>query len=134
LGTTNVTAELNPIRSALLLSAALQKKDSDSSHTLAQADKEVLANMGNLLSDSYLNSIAEFLDLHMNRENSRIVSTFGESIIDLILLSVHENSSHGLLIKTDFKIEQTEIGGKFVLLLTTTNIDTVLNKIKEKIG
>lgn len=122
-----------PIESALALSSILQKKEV-SSTALSQGDQEALRKMGNILSDSYLDALSEFLDISLQRMESKIVSTFGESIMDLILLSIDEDCSHGLLIKTNFSVEKSTIQGDFILLLATKKMDNVLKKIKEKLG
>jgi chemotaxis protein CheC len=122
-----------PIESAVGLSSILQQK-TESSKTLSDEDKVALQSMGNLLSDSYLNALSDFLDMSVKREESKIVSTFGESVSDLILLSIDQESTHGFLIKTNFSIENSSVNGDFVLLLTAKKIDIILEKIKAKIG
>lgn len=123
-----------PIDCALALSSVLQGKPKTASSTLSEEDKGVLGNMGNILSESYLASLDQLLEMGMKRGESKIVSTFGESVIDLIMLSIDEESKSGLLIKTNFDIEETDIEGQFVLLLATKKIDDVLAKIREKIS
>ena len=123
-----------PIEAALSLASAMQKTQVGSSNILSEEDQQVLRNMGNIVCDPYLTSLSQFLEMKMGREDSKVVSTFGESIIDLIMLTIDKDAESGLLIKTGFDIEKSDIKGEFVLLLTMKKVDQVLNKIKEKSG
>lgn len=122
------------IESAIQLSNILKGTPDRTEQTLSGEDQAALRNMGNVVSDSYLNALAEFLDMSMQRSESKIVSTFGENVVDLIMLSIDQESNHGLLIKTDFNVEGSDIAGKFILLITTNKIDNIRQKIKEKFG
>lgn len=123
-----------PISSALALASVLLKKESEPSKTLSDSDKGALIKMGNILCDSYLGSLGEFLEMNLTREDSKIVSTFGESVVDLVMLSIDPESKQGLLIKTGFDIQESNISGEFVLLLSSKKIDAVLKKVKSKIS
>jgi len=133
-GMTGTVIIIFPIECALALSSVLQGKPKSASTTLSEDDKGALGNMGNILSESYLNSLDQLLDMGMKREQSKIVSTFGECVIDLIMLTIDQDTKSGLLIKTNFDIEESDIKGQFVLLLTTKKIEDVLVKIREKIS
>lgn len=120
--------------SALALASAMQRRKCDPSGTLNENDQVALKKMGNILADSYLKSLGEFLGMGLKCEGSKIISTFGESIIDFIMLSIEPESKQGLLIKTGFDIPTSDIKGEFILLLTMKKIDDVIKKIKGKIG
>jgi chemotaxis protein CheC len=122
-----------PIDAALGLASILQRKNKSVSKILAPPDQKALKEMGDILFKSYLGSLCSFLDMDMLYEESKIVSTFGESVVDFIMLKTEEDSKNGLMIKTDFSVAETDVAGKFVLLLTVKKMDKVLKKIKEKI-
>mgnify|MGYP006297295131 CR=1 FL=1 len=60
----------------------------DSPEIITESDKKVLKKIGTTLSGSYVDSLNRFLDLDLMYDKTNIVSTFGESIIDIIMLNV----------------------------------------------
>lgn len=121
-----------PIDSAIGITGIMSKRETSATKTLSKDEQGMLIKVGNVLSDSYLSSLAQFFEMNMQREDSRFISTFGGSVIDFILLKIDSDEDRmGLLIRTDFDIEATDIKGEFVLLLTSEKIQNVINKIRE---
>ena len=54
--------------------------------------------------------------------------------MDFILLNVDAEAKQALVIKTEFNVEESDVKGEFVLLLTTKQIDSLMMKIKEKLN
>ncbi|MBN2013629.1 MAG: chemotaxis protein CheC [Candidatus Altiarchaeota archaeon] len=122
-----------PIKSARLLVDILNKEPSGTCEVLKLKDRDNIRKIGEILSSAYLETLAEFLDIHATHEDPRIVSAFGESLPDFVLLNI--TGEYALLLKTVFKIPSTEeLEGNFVLLLTAESIEKLLETIKSKLS
>lgn len=100
---------------------------------ITDADKETLKVIGNVISESYIKSLNTFLEMDMAYDKTNIISTFGESIIDLITLSIDPDAKDALLIMNEFNVEMTKIQGQFILLLGIKSLDSVLQRIRQKL-
>ena len=103
-------------------------KDTDGD---ALALKIKIKEIGHTLTKSYLQSLTGFLELNIKPSEERIVSTFGESLTDLVLLGIKEK--YAILIKTHFKIPKTKVEGEFILLVAIESLSKVIEAIKHKI-
>ena len=56
----------------------------------------------------------------------------GESLADLILLGIEEE--YALFVNTNFTIPDTEIQGKFIMLIAIDSIDKMIEAIKKQLG
>jgi len=110
----------------------LGKKPIGTSEVLNVDDRNKIKEVGEILSSAYLETFASFLGINATHEELRLVSAFGESLPDFVLLNIKEE--HALLLKTNFQIPSTEeLEGNFVLLLTAKSIEKILDAIKEKL-
>lgn len=123
-----------PMESALELASVVEKVQVTQKRTLSKTDQEILRKIGDILSDSYLASLAQFFEMNIERESSRVIPTFGESVVDFIMLSINkEEKDIGLYLKTNFTIKDTDIKGEFLLLLTTKETIKIVKALQEKI-
>lgn len=102
-----------------------------SDDVLTKKDEEGLKTVGNLISEYYVKSLNDFLGLKMGFDETNIITTFGESIIDIIMMSIDPDAKEVLLINTDFGIEDSEIKGHFALLLAIKDIDVLLEGLRK---
>lgn len=120
------------IDSALGLASTMQRTQVGSSRILSQEDQQTLRSIGNVVCGMYLTSLSQFLNMKMEIGDSKLISTFGESITDLIMLTTYKQAEKGLLIKTDLDVEKSDIKAEFVLLLSLKNKDQIIEKIKQR--
>ena len=120
-----------PTKSALSL-VDLLKGRKKPSRVLSDEDKAVLQEVSNILTGSYLGALNEFLGLELVHSLPRVVSTFGESVIDLVLLDIEERMKDALLIQTNFVVEKREIEGQIVLLTAVKSADIILKAIEKR--
>ena len=118
-------------KSALSLISLLQDRKKPS-RTLSDEDKAVFQEVSNILSGSYLKALNEFLGLKLIHSLPRVVSTFGESVIDLVLLGIEERMKESLLIQTNFVVEKRKIEGQLVLLTAMKSADIILKAIEKR--
>jgi len=121
-----------PIKSALMLVDILKKKPIGTCEVLDVDDRNRIKDVGEILSSAYLETFASFLGIHATYEEPRLVSAFGESLPDFVLLNIKED--YALLLKTNFQIPSTEaLEGNFVLLLTAKSIEKIIDAINQKL-
>ncbi len=122
-----------PIKSALILSDFLSKKPPGTSEVLDAKNRNDIRKVGGILSQAYLETIREFLGLNAKSADLRVVSAFGESLPDFVLLNIDEGSA--LLLKTNFDVSSAKkFQGDFVLLLTQESVGKILETIDKKFG
>ena len=117
-----------PLKSALMMIDLFQKRRPGTTKLLEEKDQETLKEIGNVLSNSYLETFTNFLEVKADYTDLRVISTFGESISDFLMLNTH--GEHAILLKTDFSIPSLDINGDFILLLTLNSTDKLLMKME----
>jgi chemotaxis protein CheC len=120
-----------PIQSARMLIDVLNKQAIGTCEALTEEDRTKIKVVGEILCSAYLQTLSDFLGINATHDKPRIVSAFGESLPDFVLLNIR--GDHALLLKTVFEVPSTkDLEGNFVLLLTAESIDKVLETIKTK--
>lgn len=121
-----------PIKSAMCLADLIEGKEQGVTVSLDQTAQEKLKEIGDGLSKSYLDTVSMFLDIKVERTPERIISTFGESLADLVLLGIDQ--AEALLISTEFSVPNTEVKGKFIMLIAMDSTDKMIDAIKKQLG
>jgi len=118
-------------KSALALTDLIQKRKT-SAEKISKEDQMVLEKIGNILADSNLSAISELFQITVMHEKSRMISAFGESIIDFILYGIGEDTKTALVLKTHFSVIKAKIEGEFILLLELKSVDQLIKVIEKK--
>jgi chemotaxis protein CheC len=121
-----------PTKAAMSLADLLQGKKIGETKTLEKTAQTKLKEVGETLSKYYVSSITEFLKIKVERTEERIISTFGESLPDLVLLGITEK--YALFISTNFEIPETEIKGKFIMLIAMDSVSKMVEAIKKQVA
>jgi len=119
-------------KNALFLVDILQRKTLGTTKILGKQEQKLIKETGKTLLTFYLNAFSDFLKIKTIQTKPKFVSTFGESIMDFVLIGIHEKLEHLLLFKTDFGVEK-RFEGNFILLLAIESIDILLKAIKKKL-
>lgn len=135
---TSVTGDLSgnmilvlPLKSALDLSCMISGNKAVTRDSLTDTDGKTLQDIGNTISNSYLSSLGDFFGMQIGHEDSIVVSDHEEAYGEIIKLNLQNaESEYGILIKTNFDVESTDIKGEFMLLLTIKKIENILEKIR----
>lgn len=120
-----------PTESALALTDILGKKKLGTAKYLDKKSQLKLVKVGKALSTSYLKTITDFLELKVRHTDERIISTFGESLTDFVLLGIEEK--YALLLRTKFSIPDSNIEGDFVLLIAIESLTKILEAIRKQL-
>ena len=121
-----------PTDGALRLADLLQKKKLGTTKALEKKDQLKLEKAGRALSVSYLKTMTEFLHLKIKHTADRIISTFGESLTDFVLLGIEEE--YALLLRTKFSIPDSKVEGDFVLLIALESLTQILEALRKQIS
>lgn len=122
-----------PIASAIDITNTFLSENKTSNDGLSDKEKQLLQRVGTAIYSSYLTSIAKFFEKKITFEPPNVISTFGSSINDFLLLQM--NSSEKLLvIKLGFDIEGSTIKGDFILLFSSESLTPLLINIRQKMG
>lgn len=122
-----------PIDSALDITNTFLMEDKKADEGLSEQDKKLLQRVGTAIYASYLTSLAKFFEKKITFEPPNVISTFGSSIQDFLILNMG-NTDKLLLIKLGFNIEQTTIKGDFLLLFSSDSLTPLLASIRKKIS
>lgn len=124
-----------PKKDALILTDFMSGREPGSTTSLSKAGQEKIVKIGDVTATSYLQSISTFLETNIKHGKSKIVSTFGESIIDFVTLGL-KGQKYALVLRaeTGFNLPNLNITGEFVLVLAVENIDKLIVMIDKKIG
>lgn len=82
--------------------------------------------LGNVLTNSYLNAMAEMMDMKILLSVPYYSSDFLGAVIDLILIEIAEVSDYALLMKTDITLEDVKLTGNFMFFPDTPSFDKIL--------
>ena len=124
---------LFPKDNAYLLLDLMNKKKLGTTKLLGKKEMTKLKELGDAIISIYTNEIATFLGLKIKSDKSKIISTFGELIMDFVLSGIDVNIKYALILRTDFSVI-TKVKGSFIVLLALESLDDFLNIIRKKVG
>jgi len=104
-----------PREDALHLLDLLRKKKPGTTQWLSKEDQDVLKRVSISMVRCYLDAISDFLKIKVNNSELRTFSTFGETITDLIDLSLKKRTKPVFYLNTKLYIEP-DIKGEFYFL------------------
>jgi len=104
-----------PREDALHLLDLLGKKKPGTTRWLSKEDQDVLKRVSMSMVRCYLDVISDFLKIKVNNSELRIFSTFGETITEIVDLTVDGRRKHVFYLNTKFSIKPN-IEGEFYFL------------------
>jgi chemotaxis protein CheC len=124
--------------SAIVLADILNEREPGTTNVLKEIDRSALGELGSILSASYLNSIADLLDLDVEISVPSVVFDIASAITYFVLLSSHDTIKYSLVSQAEFVSSENSIKGEFLFLLDEATIikllDSVYNKLKSSKG
>ncbi|HSV32209.1 MAG TPA: chemotaxis protein CheC [Atribacteraceae bacterium] len=88
-----------------------------------------MAEIGNILSSSYLCALADFTGLNLNHSVPEIAVDMVGAIVDLVLIEISRRGDYALLIETEFVEEKYHIIGFFMLIPDSGSLEIMLKSI-----
>ncbi|MBN2013605.1 MAG: chemotaxis protein CheC [Candidatus Altiarchaeota archaeon] len=120
--------------SALSLVDVLNGREPGTTDVMKSIDRSALGELGSILSASYVNTLAEFLDLEVELSVPSVVFDIASAIVYFVLLSVKESINYSLVSQTEFMCSGGSLRGEFVFLLDDKSIGNILKAIQTKLG
>lgn len=105
-----------PKEDAFSLIDLLQRKEIGTTKNLSPGNQFILKQVSSSLLRCYLDAIKDFLNLKIQPSKLRLIGTYGESIMDFVLLAMKEKPEKLILLETKMSVEPN-IQGKFYFLL-----------------
>jgi chemotaxis protein CheC len=131
---TGVSLLLLPRESAILLADILNGRGEGSpSVSLNELDRSALAELGSMITASYLKAVTDMLDLDVKISVPSVVFNTVGDIVRFVLAGSQDNISYSLLAQTEFSSTEKYIKGEFLLLLNEATIIKLLSSVYEKL-
>jgi chemotaxis protein CheY-P-specific phosphatase CheC len=125
-----------PKNSALYLYDELTNKEYGSTKIVDDSVKDILTEIGNILSGKILGILNQFLSIKAKHSIPTLVPSFGDQIYDYVYYNITSDYQKAILIKVDTKFKLTKeniIEGQIILLLSNKSFDNLL-KFINKVG
>lgn len=122
---------LLPIENACLLVDMLIGKqlNTTSPEELSDMDISAMMELGNIISATYLNSLAMFTQLNFSLSVPALGMDMAGAIIDAILAQFGQVADHVLLLETQFRKEEVDVVGHFFLLPEPESLSVILSAL-----
>ncbi|MBI2031909.1 MAG: chemotaxis protein CheC [Candidatus Levybacteria bacterium] len=101
---------------------------------LDEADRSALKEVGNILSGSALNALADFLDFTLVQSIPDIATDMLSAVINTTIADLGETADKVLLLETVFRDEENTVEGKYYLLFDPKSTRVILDAVKKKIA
>ncbi|OGF64979.1 MAG: CheY-P-specific phosphatase CheC [Candidatus Fischerbacteria bacterium RBG_13_37_8] len=120
-----------PVESAsLLLKMLLGDSKYDALALLDESEISALKELGNILSASYLNAIARFLNIMLIPSVPGFSCDMAGAVVDYILIELGKVANVALLMETNFTSLQGNMNGHFFLLPDYNSLEIFLRSAK----
>jgi len=119
--------------SALSLVDLLYGRESGTTKVLNQEDRSAVGEIGNILTACYLTELGNFLGAGLYQSTPCIVFDVAKSLIDFVLMGIDKEVENVLVIRVKFRGKEGEISGDFILLLDSSSLSVLVNKIDKKL-
>ena len=100
------------------------------SGNFSELDRSAMMEMGNIITNSYLNGLAGLLDITLYPSVPYFAQDTLGAVIDSLLIEISMASDKALLIDTEMHIENENLKGSFLVFPD----EEFMNKIFEKLG
>ncbi len=101
---------------------------------LGEIEISSFSEMANIVVGSYLNSMADMLQLKIMPNPPQTAYDMLQSVIDSILINLSKSADEILYLKTNIKIEEENIEGSMIILFQEESLKRLLTKLKELYG
>lgn len=121
-----------PIESARVLVDILMDRPIGQTKELDFLDKSALAEVANVVSGAYLNSLSNFTGLDFIPSVPAVAVDMAGAILNTVLIQAGVMGDHALLLETEFSEIEEKITGQFFLLPEEGSLEKTLNALGVK--
>lgn len=122
-----------PIESAFSLVDLLQGRKIGTTKRLSTGVQNALKKVSHSLFRCYLDAMDDFLNVENQLDELRLVATFGETVVDLVLLGIGQGPEQFVLLRTDLNVNRS-IRVNVILFLPFGSIKLLLTRSICKLG
>lgn len=97
-------------------------------------DESGFMEMANIVVGSYLNALADMLDLKILPSVPHAATDMAQALVDHVLIELGKHSDSMLTVKTMIQVDEHNIGGSFLIIFDTDSLVAILKRLKEKYG
>jgi chemotaxis protein CheC len=108
--------------------ARLLTGDRSDSPVLDQSDRDVLVEVGNILLSACLGTFGNLLQVRITFAVPRLHLDALDALLDTLVIGAEE-LRYGLVIYTDFRLRDSEIGGYLVIVLGVASLDRLIQEV-----
>ncbi|MDT3699268.1 MAG: chemotaxis protein CheC [Thermincola sp.] len=124
---------LFPIKSAKFLADKMLEADGYYEETIAEMGKSALAELANVVTGAYLNSLSSFTNLDFIPSVPALAIDMAGAILDTVLAQIGVAGDHALLLTTVFTETEENVAGHFFLLPAAGSLEKILCSIGVKV-
>lgn len=97
-------------------------------------DESGFKEMSNIVTGSYLNAIANMLDLKILPSVPHTATDMAQALVDHVLSELGKHSDNILTVKTTIQVEGHNINGTFIIIFTYASLKIIMTKLHDKYG
>lgn len=90
--------------------------------------KSALMELGNILTNSYLNALAEMLEMRILLSVPHFASDSLAAVMDFLLIELIQVADYALLINTVIKLPDTEVKGSFIMFPDPESMEKIFKR------
>ncbi len=121
-----------PIESARILVDILMDRTIGTTRELEYLDRSALAEVSNVVSGAYLNSLSNFTRLDFIPSVPAIAVDMAGAILNTVLIQAGVMGDHALLLETEFSEIEEKVTGQFFLLPEEGSLEKIMNALGVK--
>jgi chemotaxis protein CheC len=122
-----------PRQSAFNLVDILMKRPPGQTKFLKEMDSSALKEVGNILTGSFLTTLADFLNIALIPSVPLLAYDMVGAILEALAIEFGEEADYIFCIQTEFTDPTLDIGGNFILVFDRKSLDAIIEKIDMKI-
>lgn len=120
---------LFPYESSLKVAALLQ--DQKPSEKLSEMDQSALKEAGNILTNAYLNAIAEKLDISITDSVPNLATDMLDATIEGVLCEMACRAQETIVLKNDYTIKKERIEAHALIIFDPNSNKKLLERLRE---
>ncbi|MBN2013601.1 MAG: chemotaxis protein CheC [Candidatus Altiarchaeota archaeon] len=121
-----------PRKTALIFIDTLEGREVGTTDMVDMEGRSILEEIGSILTATFMNAIADFVEIKIYPSQPVTVFNFASSIVNFVLLGVRREVNVGLIVEVEFKGLKGEVSGNFIILLESNSATKLLTLIDKK--
>ncbi len=118
----------------LALTDLLMGQPVGTSNLLNEMRLSALKELGTILTGSFLNALAKFLDMRLIPSVPALAIDLFPAVLDTLLVELSEEARYALLIQTEIHETETKLSGNIFLIPEPDALDVIIEAIKKTTG